>query len=51
MAKPRLNTDFTNKIVKKIVQVDLSEFVKLCLLDKSLGDSVMKIFRAVISKI
>ena len=36
---------------KKIVQVDLSEFVKLCLLDKSLGDSVMKIFRAVISKI
>ena len=52
MAKPRLNTDFTNEIVKKkIVQVDLSEFVKLCLLDKSLGDSVMKIFRAVISKI
>lgn len=31
-------------------EVDLPEFVKLCLLDKNLGDAVMKIFRAVISK-
>ena len=28
----------------------MQEFVKICLLDKTLGDTVLKIFRAVISK-
>ena len=27
----------------------MQEFVKICLMDKTLGDSVLKIFRAVIS--
>jgi len=30
-------------------EVDMQEFVKICLLDKTLGDTVLKIFRAVIS--
>ena len=28
----------------------MQEFVKICLLDKTLGDTVLKIFRAVISE-
>ena len=30
-------------------EVNMQEFVKICLMDKTLGDSVLKIFRAVIS--
>ena len=32
-----------------LIKVNLQEFVKICLMDKTLGDSVLKIFRAVIS--
>ena len=33
-----------------VEQVDLQDFVQLCLMDKPLGDAVLQIFRAVISK-
>ena len=39
-----------SRLLILVIKVDMQEFVKLCLLDKVLGDAVLKIFRAVISK-
>ena len=39
-----------SRLLILVIKVDMQEFVKLCLLDKVLGDAVLKIFRAVISE-
>ena len=42
--------EYLHLYLNRVDQVDLQDFVQLCLMDKPLGDAVLQIFRAVISK-